>query len=96
VTPTALVTEVSGTPTAEATDDATEEPETPEPEETAAEPTQSALREYVVQDGDTLLSIAEATAPPGVDAFIYSEQIAFLNGFGPEDPIQPGDVLILP
>jgi hypothetical protein len=50
----------------------------------------------VVQEGDTLLSIAAANAPPGVGAADYAAQIAAANGLSPEDLINPGDTLILP
>jgi hypothetical protein len=74
-------------------------PATPQPTATpSAEPTPTVgPREYTVQEGDSLSSIAEATAPPGADLNAYVEQIAALNGLDPVDPIiNPGDVLRLP
>ena len=54
-------------------------------------------RQYVVQDGDTLLSIAEQFAPAGVDAFTYAAQIAAASGLASvDDSIAPGQTLTLP
>jgi hypothetical protein len=50
----------------------------------------------VVQEGDTLYGIAPLVAPPGVDPNAYAAQIAAANGFAVDDPISPGQVLILP
>lgn len=97
VTTTPIVTEVADTPTPALTaTPATPPAETPEAtptEEPAPEP-----REYVVLEGDTLSSIAEATAPPGVDPFVYQQDIVNATpGLASiDDPIQPGDTLILP
>ena len=92
VTPTP-VTRVTSTPGATSTPLAETTPGTP-----AAEPSATAgPRTYVVQDGDTLLSIAGASAPAGVDAFTYAEQIAAASGLPSVDtPINPGQTLILP
>lgn len=53
-------------------------------------------RIYIVQDGDTLSSIAEATAPPGTDSFVYSVQIALENDLEEGEILDPGRRLILP
>jgi len=55
------------------------------------------LRTYSVQPGDTLLDIAQRLAPAGVDPLAYAQQIAFASGLASiDEPIQPGDELILP
>jgi hypothetical protein len=54
------------------------------------------VRTYVVQDGDTLLSIAERLAPPGVSSFDYATQIAAASGLSSIEDISEGDVLTLP
>jgi len=87
VTPLELETP-EGTP--EATRRATRTPR-PEPTDTPAP------REYVVQSGDTLSSIAEQFAPPGVDPFQYAIDIAAASGLSSVDePITTGQVLVLP
>ena len=84
LTPTISVTEVISTPTPEL------EP-TPEGE-TSPEP-----RPYVVETGDTLFDIAERFAPPGVEPAEYAEQIAAASGLSSvNDPLNPGDELVLP
>lgn len=87
----------AGTPEATASVD-----ETPGAEETpAAEETPDAepvtYREYVVQEGDTLFSIAENNMPPGDDLVAYVEAIAVLNS-ATVDTLQliPGDTILLP
>ncbi len=56
-----------------------------------------AQRIYIVQDGDNLLSIAERTAPPGIAPFDYAVQIAAASGLSSVDePINPGETLVLP
>jgi hypothetical protein len=76
--------------TAEATRRPTRTPR-PEPTDTPAP------REYIVQDGDTLLGIAERFAPAGVDPFAYAQDIAARSGLASVDsPINPGQVLVLP
>lgn len=47
---------------------------------------------YVVAEGDTLWSIAQATAPAG-EAATYVEALVAANGSG---PVAPGQVLTLP
>ncbi len=82
----------TGTPEAETTATAETSP-TARPEPTAT----PAPREYVVQEGDSLISIAEANAPPGADLIAYAREIAELNGIDFDSPIiNPGDVLKLP
>lgn len=101
-TPTPIVTTVSSTPTARLiseTETATPRTSTPGADTTGT-PSQSTAtpepREYVVQEGDTLIDIADRLAPPGVDPFEYAQQIAFANGQSIDDPIQEGDILLLP
>jgi hypothetical protein len=53
-------------------------------------------RTYVVQEGDTLLSIAEATVPPGGNPVNYANRIAQANGLSPDDVLALGTELILP
>lgn len=66
----------------------------------SASPTSTAEatpRPYIVQEGDTLTDIAERFAPPGVDPFDYAAQIADVSGLASvDDPIQPGQTLLLP
>jgi hypothetical protein len=103
-TPTAIVTVESDTPEADGTAEADETAEntpasTAAPARTGTPPASATpeLREYEVQDGDTLFSVAETFAPPGVDAVTYAAQIAFSSGLGSvDDPIAPGQILILP
>jgi hypothetical protein len=62
----------------------------------AAEPTVG-FREYVVQEGDSLYGIAEATIAPGDDIDAYARAIATLNGWTLEDaPLIPGETILLP
>ena len=93
LTPTIPATRALPTPTAV--------PTTPAPSPTPpAGPTITPTVEqrlYIVQEGDTLLTIAEQFAPPGVDPVEYADQIAFANGLSPDDPtIVPGQTLVLP
>lgn len=68
----------------------------PAPTPPPTTPTPSA-REYVVQEGDSLVGIAEQFAPPGVSPIDYARRIAELNGIDFNNPvINPGDVLRLP
>jgi hypothetical protein len=53
-------------------------------------------RVYIVQEGDTLLSIAEANLPPGGNITIYANRIAQENGLSPDDVLPLGTELILP
>jgi hypothetical protein len=54
------------------------------------------LRTYVVQDGDTLLGIAERFAPVDVLPFTYAQQIAAASGISIDQPLSVGTTLILP
>ena len=93
VTPTAIVSQSTRTPTAASPTVATPgtpTTETPQPTETPGP------RTYEVLDGDTLIGIAEQFAPPGVDPFAYAQQIASANGIGVDQLISPGETLILP
>lgn len=103
LTPTEVVTAVVATATPE--DVETPELTTPTAAVTAG-PTSTeepeatdtpAAREYIVQSGDTLLGIAEQFAPPGIDPVTYAANIAAASGMSSvEEPITPGQVLILP
>jgi len=54
-------------------------------------------RLYEVEEGDTLLSIAERFAPPGVPPFDYASQIAAASGLSSvDDDIAAGQILTLP
>lgn len=73
---------------------ATNTPSTPSPTATA---TVSPFGDYVVQDGDTLYGIAEATIAPGDDIDAYARAIATLNGLDFDAPVlRPGDHIALP
>jgi hypothetical protein len=103
VTPTGIVTEVDeGTTTPDRTPSPTAGTATPAgtatstPAPTAAPTNTPGPRTYRVQQGDTLLSIAEENAPPGVSAVDYANRIAAANGISPEDIINPGEELVLP
>jgi hypothetical protein len=67
---------------------------TPTPVTTPTPPT----REYVVQEGDSLYSIAESLKPPDVGLVDFVEQIAALNELGDPDSavLRPGQTLIIP
>ena len=94
-TPTAIVQSEDRTPTREPS---LRTPARTTPTEEPAEPTPTAgLRTYVVQDGDTLIGIAERFAPPGIEPFAYAQQIADASGLASVDEaIAVGDTLILP
>jgi hypothetical protein len=99
-TPTDITTEeVDQTPTSAASPTAAAT-RPPTPGATAAvTPAATATPEpriYLVEDGDTLLSIAAATAPPGVGAADYAALIAAANGISSDALINPGEELILP
>ena len=71
-------------------------PRTPTAEPASPTPT-AGLRTYSVQDGDTLIGIAERFAPPGVAPFTYAQQIAAASGLASVDqPISVGQTLVLP
>ena len=100
ITPSPIVTETLSTPTPELSPSPTATaPLTPQARATVtpgatatAEP-----RTYVVEEGDTLIGIAERFAPPGVDPFAYAEQIASASGLSTvDDPIATGQTLVLP
>jgi hypothetical protein len=100
-----VVGQSSPTPTAAGGDAETPAPETtrttstpevtstPEPEPS---PTENPFLEYVVQDGDSLFSIAEANVPAGDDLNAYVEAIATLNGISVDTVLTVGDTLLLP
>jgi hypothetical protein len=96
VTPTAIVSQGTRTPapaspTAATSTVAAVTTGTPEPAATAAP------REYFVQSGDTLTGIATQFAPPGVDPFVYAQQIAAASGLSSvNEPIITGQRLVLP
>lgn len=70
---------------------------TPSPALTPSPTPPPPAREYVVQEGDSLVGIAEQFAPPGVSPIDYARRIAELNGIDFNNPvINPGDVLRLP
>jgi hypothetical protein len=72
----------------------TSTPSTPTP---APSPTASPFVEYVVQDGDSLFSIAEANVPAGDDLTAYVEAIANLNDIDVNDPVLTvGETILLP
>jgi len=96
VTPTAIISQ--GTRTATPTSPTATTPTavavttgTPQPTATAGP------REYFVQSGDTLIGIATQFAPPGVDPFIYAQQIAAASGLpSVDESIITGERLVLP
>ena len=93
LTPTISVTQVLSTLTP-ATRTAVPEAETTGTPAASASPE---TRTYVVQPGDTLLDIADSFAPPGIDPVDYAQQIASASGLSSvNDPINPGDELVLP
>jgi hypothetical protein len=97
ITPTAVVTEVANTSTpGSATVVRTSTPRRASTATPAATATPG-TRPYIVQDGDTLLSIAERFAPPGIEPMEYARRIAFASGLSStEEPIAPGQTLVLP
>jgi hypothetical protein len=91
-TPTVALT---GTPAATLPPGTTATPTLP-PELPTATAT-SSIRTYVVQPGDTLLSIAEAFAPPGVSPFDYVNSIVAASGLSSSsDILSTGQTLVLP
>ncbi len=96
VSPSPVVTQVArtGTPRATKTPGAATAQSTPP---AATETPADTTRTYEVQDGDTLLGIAERWAPPGVSSSDYATQIAAASGLSSlEDEIRPGQILTLP
>ncbi len=86
-----------GTPTPSATPTPAATP-TPTPSP-AATPTPALPNfvDYEVQEGDTLLSIAERYPRPGVSAYEQAQAIAFWNKIDFDNPaIRPGDRLKVP
>jgi Tfp pilus assembly protein FimV len=62
-----------------------------------AEPTEPPYIEYVVEEGDTLFSIAEAFLPPGDDLTAYVQAIANFNQLDIDNPtLDIGQTLLLP
>lgn len=60
-------------------------------------PPTPALLEYVVQEGDTLLAIAERHLPPGKGLWDFAQEIAAVNGLDFNSPdIRPGDRIRVP
>jgi hypothetical protein len=97
--PSPAVTQVVRTRTPQATlKPATEtSARTPGTPSAATETPPPAANTYIVQDGDTLLSIATRLAPPGADIYDYATQIAAASGLSSvDDPINPGQTLTLP
>lgn len=75
----------------------TPQPTTPPPAPSPTAPPAPAYREYVIQDGDTLYDIAEATIAPGDDLDAYARAIANLNQLDFDAPILTvGSTLLLP
>ncbi len=102
LTPTPIVTEeVVSTPTpVRATPEtpAAGATATPSAQATATSESTPEPRVYIVQDGDTLTAIAERFAPLGIDPFDYAQQIvdASPSLSSVDEPIQPGQTLVLP
>lgn len=99
-----------GTPTASATPSATTVAAGPTPTSTAtasatatatatATPTEAATSgdiEYTVGPGETLFSIAEQYAPPGVEVLTFVDQIVAYNGIVDPSTIAVGQVVRIP
>lgn len=94
-TPTAVSADGTAQPTVPAqTPVSSPTPRTPSP---TPAPTESPFLTYVVQEGDSLFSIAEANVPPGEDVIAYLNAIANLNGLDPDAAdLQVGDEILLP
>lgn len=93
-TPTTIVTEVVSTSTPALTMRSPTAIETATPARTATvEP-----RQYIVVEGDTLIDIAERFAPLGANPFEYAAEIVAASDSlaSADDPLSPGQVLVLP
>jgi len=86
--------EATATATVEAPTSTPSRPTKPTPTST---PTPS-TREYVVQEGDSLYSIAESMKPPDVELTDFIAEIARLNDLGDPDTavLHPGQTLVIP
>lgn len=84
----------TATATVEAPTSTPSQPTTPTP---AATPTPT-IREYVVQEGDTLYAIGEKFKPPDQNVVDFVREIAQVNNLGdPESAVlRPGQTLIIP
>jgi hypothetical protein len=90
---------VDAPPQADGTETATgdETPGATEPAATETPEDAVEFREYVVQEGDSLFGIAEATISPGDDIVAYVDAIANLNGFTVEGAeLVAGETILLP
>ena len=103
---TVVVGRSTATPTASrGTPEPTIRAETPETSPTAAGATEtpavpvataSPFDSYVVEEGDTLFTIAEQFVPAGDDLTAYLNAIATLNGLDPEAILAIGQTILLP
>ncbi|MCX7970821.1 MAG: LysM peptidoglycan-binding domain-containing protein [Negativicutes bacterium] len=55
-----------------------------------------ALREVVINKGDTLWSVAARFCPDTVDIREYIADIVEINGIGPNEYLQPGQLIRVP
>ncbi|MEX2245770.1 MAG: LysM peptidoglycan-binding domain-containing protein [Dehalococcoidia bacterium] len=69
---------------------------TPAVATTTAGPTQSPFDSYIVEEGDTLFSIAEQFVPAGDDLTAYLTAIATLNDLDPSAVLSIGQTILLP
>jgi LysM domain len=93
-TPTTVLTPVESTSTPPPAASPTASP-TSRPARPTRTPTPEP-RIYIVQEGDTLLSIAEATVPDGSNPVNYANRIAQANGISQDAVLPLGEELILP